>query len=61
MLDLEKNRVFLNHWHVVGHVNDLQEPGDWLSFDLLGDSEKALREHHDMLQGMIQELNNSKA
>ena len=61
IFDLEKNRVFLNHWHVVGHVNDLQGPGDWLSFDLLGDSEKALREHHDMLRGLIPELNNSKA
>ena len=27
---------------------------------LLGDSEKALREHHDMLRGLIPELNNSK-
>ena len=37
MFELEQNRVFLSHWHVVGHVNDLREPGDWLSFDLLGD------------------------
>ena len=43
MLDLEKNRVFFNHWHVVGHVNDLQEPGDWLSFDLLGERAMVIR------------------
>ena len=43
ILDLEKNRVFLNHWHVVGHVNDLQEPGDWLSFDLLGERAMVIR------------------
>ena len=43
LLDLEKNRVFLNHWIVVGHVNDLREPGDWLSFDLLGERAMVIR------------------
>ena len=43
IFDLEKNRVFLNHWHVVGHVNDLQGPGDWLSFDLLGERAMVIR------------------
>ncbi|MDA7431849.1 aromatic ring-hydroxylating dioxygenase subunit alpha [Synechococcus sp. AH-601-O06] len=43
MLELEKNRVFLNHWHAVGHVNDLQKPGDWLSFDLLGERAMVIR------------------
>ena len=43
MLELEKNRVFLNHWHAVGHVNDLQDPGDWLSFDLLGERAMVIR------------------
>ncbi|MFM1899772.1 MAG: hypothetical protein RLZZ216_348 [Cyanobacteriota bacterium] len=39
IMALEKERVFLNHWHVVGHINDLKEKGDWLSFDLLGERE----------------------
>ena len=43
IFNLEKNRVFLNHWHVVGHVNDLQGPGDWLSFDLLGERAMVIR------------------
>ena len=43
LVDLEKNRVFLNHWIVVGHVNDLREPGDWLSFDLLGERAMVIR------------------
>ena len=37
IFNLEKERVFLTHWHVVGHTNDLSDPGDWLSFDLLGE------------------------
>lgn len=43
LLELEKERVFLNHWHVVGHVNDLKQPGDWLSFDLLGERALVIR------------------
>jgi len=37
IFSLEKERIFLTHWHVVGHTNDLRDPGDWLSFDLLGE------------------------
>ncbi len=43
LLELEKDKVFLNHWHVVGHVNDLKQPGDWLSFDLLGERALVMR------------------
>ena len=43
LLELEKERVFLNHWHVVGHVNDLKQAGDWLSFDLLGERALVIR------------------
>lgn len=43
ILTLEKERVFLTHWHVVGHVNDLKEAGDWLSFDLLGERALVIR------------------
>lgn len=43
LLKLEKEKVFLNHWHVVGHVSDLKQPGDWLSFDLLGERALVMR------------------
>ncbi|MGA1527816.1 MAG: Rieske 2Fe-2S domain-containing protein, partial [Burkholderiaceae bacterium] len=43
LLELEKERVFLNHWHVVGHMNDLKHAGDWLSFDLLGERALVIR------------------
>ena len=43
LLAVEAERVFLNHWHVVGHVNDLRESGDWLSFDLLGERALVIR------------------
>lgn len=43
ILELEKERVFLTHWHVVGHANDIPEPGDWLSFDLLGERALVIR------------------
>jgi phenylpropionate dioxygenase-like ring-hydroxylating dioxygenase large terminal subunit len=37
VFDLERTHVFLNHWQVACHVNDVANPGDWRSFDLLGE------------------------
>jgi carnitine monooxygenase subunit len=37
IFDLERTHVFLNHWQVACHVNDVPNPGDWRSFDLLGE------------------------
>jgi phenylpropionate dioxygenase-like ring-hydroxylating dioxygenase large terminal subunit len=43
LFDLERTEVFLNHWQVVGHENDIPAPGDWLSFDLLGERAMVVR------------------
>lgn len=43
LFDLERQEVFLRHWQIVGHVNDLPAPGDWLSFDLLGERAVVMR------------------
>lgn len=40
---LERSEVFLNHWQVAGHVSDIAAPGDWLTFDLLGDRAVVIR------------------
>lgn len=40
---LERLHLFLNHWQVAGHVSDLAQPGDWRSFDLLGERAVILR------------------
>ncbi len=40
---LEREQVFLTHWQVVGHVCDLPQPGDWLTFDLLGERAVVMR------------------
>jgi phenylpropionate dioxygenase-like ring-hydroxylating dioxygenase large terminal subunit len=34
LLELEKTEVFLNHWQIAGHVNDVPNPGDYLTFDI---------------------------
>ncbi len=36
---LEKERLFLRSWHVMGHVSDVAEPGDYLTFE--GNGERA--------------------
>lgn len=40
---LERERLFLTHWQVVGHTADIPAPGDWLTFDLLGERALVLR------------------
>jgi len=34
---LERERLFRRAWHVVGHTSDLPDPGDYVSFELLGE------------------------
>ena len=43
LFDLEKTHVFLNHWQVAGHDCDLPSPGDWLTFDMLGERAVLMR------------------
>jgi phenylpropionate dioxygenase-like ring-hydroxylating dioxygenase large terminal subunit len=43
LFDLERDRLFLTHWQVAGHENDVPSPGDWLSFDLLGERAVIMR------------------
>lgn len=43
LFDLERDRLFLTHWQVVGHVGDIPAAGDWLAFDLLGERAVVMR------------------
>lgn len=43
LFSLEREQVFLTHWQVMGHVNDIPAPGDWLTFDLLGERALVVR------------------
>ena len=43
LLALERAEVFLTHWQVAGHVGDLPAPGDWLTFDLMGERAVVMR------------------
>ncbi len=43
LFQLERDHVFLTHWQVVGHENDIPAPGDWLSFDILDERAVVMR------------------
>ncbi len=43
LFELEKAQVFLTHWQIAGHVGGIPHPGDWLSFDMLGERALVLR------------------
>ncbi len=40
---LERERVFLTHWQLAGHLCDLPAPGDWLAYDILGERAVVMR------------------
>lgn len=40
---LEREKLFLTHWQLAGHECDIPNPGDWLSFDLLGERAVIMR------------------
>jgi phenylpropionate dioxygenase-like ring-hydroxylating dioxygenase large terminal subunit len=43
LLALERERLFLTHWQIAGHVADIPAPGDWVGFDLLGERAVVMR------------------
>lgn len=43
LFELERDRLFLSHWQLVGHECDMPAAGDWLSFDLLGERAVVMR------------------
>ena len=42
-LDLEMEHLFRRHWQLLGHVSDIPNPGDYLTFDIAGERALALR------------------
>lgn len=50
MFALERERLFLTHWQVVGHESDVMAVGDWLTFDLLGERAVVMRDKDGTLR-----------
>ena len=40
---LEREKIFLPAWQIVGHVSDLPDPGDYVTFELLGERAFVIR------------------
>ncbi len=40
---LEREQIFLPSWQIVGHVNDLPEAGDYMTFEMLGERAFVIR------------------
>jgi phenylpropionate dioxygenase-like ring-hydroxylating dioxygenase large terminal subunit len=43
LLDLETDVLFRRHWQLACHVNDMPEPGDYVTFDMCGERAVILR------------------
>jgi carnitine monooxygenase subunit len=47
---LEREKLFLTHWQLAGHESDVMAPGDWLTFDLLGERAVVMRGRDGVLR-----------
>jgi carnitine monooxygenase subunit len=43
LFDLEREKLFLTHWQVVGHESDIPHTGDWITLDILGERAVVMR------------------
>ena len=50
----ERERIFYPAWHCVGHVNELAEPGQFLTFDILDQTIVVLRGDDGVIRALPQ-------
>ncbi|MGE0828184.1 MAG: aromatic ring-hydroxylating dioxygenase subunit alpha [Hyphomonadaceae bacterium] len=41
--ELEREKIFRTAWHIMGHISDAPDPGDYVTLDILGDRIVTLR------------------
>ncbi len=51
--EAEVDRVLWNKWHLVGHVSQLPEPGDYQLIDMLGESVIILRDQEASIRAFF--------
>jgi len=54
VFELERNHLFAKTWHIVGHADDVSEPGDYFTMKLLGEPLIIVRNK----QGVVNALSN---
>jgi phenylpropionate dioxygenase-like ring-hydroxylating dioxygenase large terminal subunit len=37
LFETEKEELFRKHWQLACHISDVPDPGDWYSFDIVGE------------------------
>ena len=47
---LERKRVFRNHWQYVCHVSEIAQPGQFVTLDIAGERGLVVRGHDDVLR-----------
>ena len=50
-LELEKEQIFARSWQIVCHVSDIEKPGDYRIFELLGERVFVIRAADGVIRG----------
>ncbi len=56
VFERDRERILRNHWIMAGHVSQIPEPGDFLLFDVAGESIILVRDAGGAIQGPLQRL-----
>ena len=51
LTELERTELFRTHWQIAAHVSDLPEPGDYVTFDAVGERALILRGRDGVVRG----------
>jgi len=51
LLELEKETIFRRNWLLVGHVNDMPHPRDYLTLDAMGERALVIRGNDNQIRG----------
>ncbi len=50
LLELEKNQIFRKNWLLVGHINDMPNPRDYLTMDAVGERALVVRGNDNQIR-----------
>ncbi|MBL8550436.1 MAG: aromatic ring-hydroxylating dioxygenase subunit alpha [Hyphomonadaceae bacterium] len=48
--EIEREKVFAQAWHLVGHINDAPTPGDYVTLEVLGERVVSVRDEHQVIR-----------
>jgi phenylpropionate dioxygenase-like ring-hydroxylating dioxygenase large terminal subunit len=50
LLEIEREKLFRNHWQIACHISDIRDPGDYLTLDICGERALVIRDRQNVVR-----------